>query len=95
MAGTFRRFLYLVGTDSIDPTADPTAPAFRTGIEARRAAQSGRTGVLYDRSAKPYLRLSYTYASPTETKQGMQVLRKIIIGQMKAEKNNPSSRGDA
>ncbi|MCI1858975.1 MAG: PLP-dependent aminotransferase family protein [Sporolactobacillus sp.] len=52
-------------------------------------------GVLYDRAAKPYLRLSYAYASPAEMKQGMQVLRKIIIGQMKAEKNNPSSRGDA
>ncbi|RYL86853.1 PLP-dependent aminotransferase family protein [Sporolactobacillus sp. THM19-2] len=35
-------------------------------------------GVLYDRSAKQYLRLSYAYASPEEMKKAIHVLRDII-----------------
>ncbi|BBN98173.1 PLP-dependent aminotransferase family protein [Sporolactobacillus terrae] len=36
-------------------------------------------GVLYDRSARRYLRLSYAYASLQEMEQAMQRLRKIVL----------------
>lgn len=36
-------------------------------------------GILYDRSARQYLRLSYAYASPKEMARAMRVLRETVI----------------
>lgn len=36
-------------------------------------------GVLYDRGARQYLRLSYAYATPDETEKAIRILRKLVI----------------
>jgi GntR family transcriptional regulator of abcA and norABC len=58
-----------------------TVPVQSNGL-FKRALKRGvllNPGILYDRSAAQFLRLSYAYASPEQMKQALCVVRQLVF----------------